>query len=80
MVTTFQLSERLTELCNQYELEDFERWFRDETRSFHQWADPPTERLIFEVEGVLSEYHSADRSGEDCCNDLKNLGTVYNAL
>ena len=40
-------------------LEDFEGWFRRESRNFHLYVDENAKGAIFDIEAILSEYHFA---------------------
>ncbi|HCC57743.1 MAG TPA: hypothetical protein DEQ47_10865 [Solibacterales bacterium] len=61
MLNVRQLSEKIDELAaDRVSVYDFERWFRTESKDFHQWADARLKDAVFSIEAALSEYHFAE--------------------
>jgi len=57
MLNPFQISRQVADFCDgKISLEEFERWFRSESRDFLAWADARLQSEVFAVEGVLSDY------------------------
>jgi hypothetical protein len=58
MINPIQISRQVEDVvAGNVSLEDFERWFRNESRDFLAWGDSRLQRAVFAVEGVLSDYH-----------------------
>jgi hypothetical protein len=73
MLNQVQFREKLNELIShRVSLEDFEDWFRDNTRNFHTWSDSFLIDLVFAIEAVFSEYHFDDLAEEETEKRLEN--------
>jgi hypothetical protein len=60
MLNLNQISSQIAEVvAARISVDEFEEWFRFESRNFHVCSDRRLKSAIFEVEGVLSEYHFA---------------------
>lgn len=73
MFNANQISLRISEIkAHRFSVEDFERWFRAESKNFHSWASEDLSKAIFEVESVLSEYHLAELRDDVAVKELAN--------
>ena len=73
MLNHDQLSNAIADVSAEHmHVDDFERWFRVQSRGAHLLADSRLLEEVFAIEAVLSEYHASDMADEIASRELVN--------
>jgi hypothetical protein len=73
MLNVMQLSSQVVALAaNRLGFDEFEEWFRSESRNVHLWGDERLNRAVFSIEAIFSEYHFADLDEDSAIQEMVN--------
>jgi len=72
MLNIQQISDAISDIRHHGSIEDFERWFRRESRNVHSWGSGNLVQVVLAVEAVLSEYRFAGMQDVAAQQELAN--------
>lgn len=78
MLNATQLASRIDNLVLDLEsIDDFEDWFRSESRDVHLWGDEGLNDFVFSVESAFSDYHFADLDESRLKEELARIASPF---